>query len=244
MKYERGWKPGEEDGDEDGDEDVDEFELVPKPAAPEEESAEQGASLPQSDEQRKLTAVGQYYQDALPHLQSVVIVLLKAVLQNVTDLVTKHTGQNGGPGLQAGIHFNEGNGMNGTSKNMENGAIDAAFVNTAEELDKLRSQEIAAKALSAVLLLLLKWFKVWHVLAYEYLTQLLLDSNYVPLILKLWQTQEIGRACHFQLDKKENSFFYFCQANSRHGLGTQTNGSELCGRKTSPKTRRHHLLSS
>ena len=95
---------------------------------------------------------------------------------------------------------------------------------SAEELDKLRSQEIAAKALSAILLLLLKWFKVWHVLASEYLTQLLLDSNYVPLVLKLWQTQDVGRACHFRLDKEENGFFHFCQANSRQGPKVRWSG--------------------
>ena len=216
MKFERGWKPSES-----GDEDVDDFELVPEPAAPDEESAVQGAPLAQTEEQRKLMAVGDFYRDSLPHLQSLVIVLLKAVLQNVTDLVTKNTGQNGGPGLQAGIHFNEANGANGTSKHTETGGVEGGVEeNTAGELDKLRSQEIAAKALSATLLLLLKWFKVWHVLAYEYLAQLLLDSNYVPLILKLWQTQDIGRACHYQLDKEESSFFHFCQANSRQGLPT------------------------
>ncbi|KAK5120080.1 hypothetical protein LTR85_006561 [Meristemomyces frigidus] len=214
MKYERGWKPNDDGGD--GDVDVDEFELVPKPAP--EETATQGEPLPQTEEQKKLEAVNDYYRDSLPHLQSVVIVLLKAVLQNVTELVTKTGGQNGG--LQAGIQFAEPNGINGSARPAENGmngAADSIESTPAEELDKLRTQEIAAKALSAILLLLLKWFKVSHILQYEYMTQLLLDSNYVPLILKLWQTQEIGRACHYRLDRDESNLFYFCQANSRQG---------------------------
>lgn len=209
MKYERGWK-GSADLD---NNDVDDFELVPEPEK--EESAEQGEPLQQTDEQRKLGAVNDYYRDSLPHLQSVVIVLLKAVLQNVTDLVTKGNGQNG---LQAGFQFNEPNGVNGSVKPVENGNAHVEHgENTSEELDKLRSQEIAAKALSAVLLLLLKWFKLNHILQYEYMTQLLLDSNYVPLILKLWQTHEIGRACHYPLDREESNFFYFCQSTSRQG---------------------------
>ncbi|KAM0713542.1 hypothetical protein Q7P37_010504 [Cladosporium fusiforme] len=211
MKYERGWKGGADL--EDNNNDVDDFELLPKPA--EDESAEQGEPLPQTDEQRKLNAVNEFYRESLPHLQSVVIVLLKAVLQNVTELVTKGNGQNG---LQAGFQFNEPNGINGSVKPVDNGNghVDNSE-STAEELDKLRSQEIAAKALSAILLLLLKWFKVNHILQYEYMTQLLLDSNYVPLILKLWQTHEIGRACHYPLDREESSFFYFCQSTSRQG---------------------------
>lgn len=191
------------------------FEILDKPEP--NETAEQGQPLPQSEEQRRLSAVNDFYRDSLPHLQSLVIVLLKAVLNNVTDHVTKN-GQNG---LQAGIQFpNEVNGIGNTSaKPIENGIGPAdAIENTAEEIDKLRSQEIAAKALSAILLLLLKWFKVSHILQYEYLTQLLLDSNYVPLILKLWQTQEVGRSCHFRLDREESEFFFFCREDSRNAL--------------------------
>ncbi|KAL9533484.1 Factor arrest protein [Sphaerulina musiva] len=208
MKQERGWKKLNDASD---NLDVDDFELVPKPEP--DQTAEQGKPVAQTEEQRRLSKVNDYYRDSLPHLQSVVIVLLKAVLQNVTDLVTKGNGQNG---LQAGIQFNETNSVNGT-KPVENGVHSDGIESTMEELDKQRSQEIAAKALSAILLLLLKWFKVSHILQYEYMTQLLLDSNYIPLILKLWQTQEIGRACHFELDREDRNFFYFCQKSSRQG---------------------------
>lgn len=211
-------KLDEDNDDEKGEED---FELIEKPATTFDETAEQGKPLvPPTEEQRKLDAVENFYQDSLQHIQSVVIVLLKAVLQNVTDLVTKNNGQNG-LGLQAGIQFsNEAgiNGVNGSARPIENGVgpADGAFDSMPEELDHLRSQEIAAKALSAIILLLLKWFKVNHILQYEYLSQLLMDSNYLPLILKLWQTQEIGRACHYRLDKEDLNFFAFCKANM-HG---------------------------
>lgn len=218
MKFERGWKPSDDLRDPEDD-----FELVAKTEPG--ESAEQGKPMPQTTEQKRLHAVNQFYEDSLPYLQSMVIVLLKAVLQNVTDLVTRWNGQNG---LQAGIQFNEPNGNNGSAKPMENGVNHFDGIeNTAEELDKLRSQEIAAKALSAILLLLLKWFKVSHILQYEYMTQLLLDSNYVPLILKLWQTQEIGRACHYKLDRDDLNFFHYCQEHSRQGVPhANANGDE------------------
>lgn len=208
MKYERGWKaPSKDNEDDDG------FEVV-EDVAPE-ESAPQGQPLPQTETQKSLAAVDRFYRDSLPHLQSVVIVILKAVLQNVTDLVTKGSnGQNGG--LQAGIQFNELNGVNGSAKPMENGTNHTDGVeNSAEELDHLRTQEIASKALSAILLLLLKWFKVSHILQYEYLTQLLLDSNYVPLVLKLWQTQDVGRAVHYRLEREEANFFTWCQNSTQ-----------------------------
>lgn len=226
MKYERGWKGVDHEGDEEM-RDVDGFEFLPLPAK--DGTAEQGSAL--SPRQGKLAVVDEYYRDSLPYLQSVVIVLLKAVLQNVTDLVTKGGGQNG---LQAGIQFNDTGGMtNGNGKPIENGIGHGdGSESTAEELDKLRSHEISGKALSAILLLLLKWFKANHVLQYEYMTQLLLDSNYVPLILKLWQTQEIGRACHFQLDREESNFFYFCQANSRQGPPEARTGAKTAAPAT------------
>ncbi|KAK4580492.1 Factor arrest protein 11 [Recurvomyces mirabilis] len=207
MRFERGWKGVGDKDHEETDEDVEGFELLSKPAP--EETAEQGAPLSsdpagqRTDEQKKLDAVRDYYRDSLPHLQSLVIVLLKAVLHSVTDLVTKNNGQNG---LQAGIQFNDPtNGLpNGSMKPQENGMHNGDGIeNTAEEMDKLRTQEIAAKALSAILLLLLKWFK------------LLLDSNYVPLVLKLWQTQEIGRAVHFRVEREEREFFGWCGINGR-----------------------------
>ena len=203
MKFERGWKPTD-DNDPVGEDD---FELVPSTS--ERETAEQGRPL--SDEQKRLDIVSQYYHDALPHLQSVVIVLLKVVLQSVTDMVARSGGSNGPHEPTSAIV---------SAKPIENGVVhhppQVVAESTAEELDRLRSQEITAKALGGILLLLLKWFKVSHTLQYEFLTQLLLDSNYVPVVLRLWQTQEIARACHYQLDRDELGFFHFCRLHSRH----------------------------
>jgi len=141
-----------------------------------------------------------------------IIVLLRAILKNVTELVSTNGSRNG---HQNG--FQDPNGVphppifeNGHDPGIENAT------STAEQVDTARLQEITSKALSAILLLLLKWFKVSHILRYEYLTQLLLDSNYVPLVLKLWQTQDIGRACHFRLEREELNFFAFTRTLSRN----------------------------
>lgn len=218
MKQERGWKGPDAS---DSLPEVDDFELIPKLQP--EESVEQGRLVPQTDEQRRLTKVSGYYRDSLPHLQSVVIVLLKTILATVTDLAQKGNGPNT---LQPPIQFNDANGVNGT-KSVENGANHSSdgVESTVDEVDKIRSQEISAKALSAILLLLLKWFKVSHILQYEYMTQLLVDSNFVPLVLRIWQGQDIGRTCHYRLDREERNFFYFCQDNSRKGRPARSSRS-------------------
>ncbi|KAK3071299.1 Factor arrest protein 11, partial [Teratosphaeriaceae sp. CCFEE 6253] len=221
VVWERRWKT-DEGGGEDEDVDVDGFELVEKPEAADEKTAAQGEPEKEKSEvDKKVEAIGEYYRESLPHLQSVVVVLMRAAMAHVTDLNARNSAQNGGGGggLQAGIQFAEpnGNGLpNGTAH--RNGAGDG-IENSADEIDHLRSQEIQAKALTGILLLLLKWFKVGHVLQYEYLTQLLLDSNYVPMVLKLLGAQDLGRAVHYRLDGEERGFWGVCRGSMPTGMG-------------------------
>ena len=41
------------------------------------------------------------------------------------------------------------------------------------------------------------------ILKYEYLTQLLVDASYIPLILKLLQLQEIERIINYKCDRED-----------------------------------------
>lgn len=95
---------------------------------------------------------------ALPNLQSLVIILIKAVLAHVTTLVTQSSTANG---LQSGFQFQES--QNGTTSgrpdiNGTNGHINTVATN--EEIDALRTQEVLDKAVTGTLVLMLKWFKV------------------------------------------------------------------------------------
>ncbi|KAF2826369.1 N1221-domain-containing protein [Ophiobolus disseminans] len=201
MKYERGWAGLDENLD------IDELSL---------ESKEHAAKKlpPSGSTEERLALVEQFYCNALPNLQSLIIVLIKAVLAHVTALVTQSSNANG---LQSGFQFQDNqngttnarpdmNGMNGHSNN----------VATNEELDAMRTQEVLDKAVTGTLVLMLKWFKVSHVLKFEYITQLLLDSSYVPFILKLLQLQEIERIVNFKSEQEELNFFNFCRAHSRN----------------------------
>ncbi|KAL1601441.1 Factor arrest protein 11 [Paraconiothyrium brasiliense] len=185
MKYERGWAGVDEYAD------IDALSLEPKDGSPEKEP------LPPGSIEERLDLVEEFYRRALPSLQSVVIVLIKAILSHVTALVTQANGVNG---LQSGFQYQdnqngrpETNGVNG-----HNGTVA-----TNEELDAMRTQEVLDKAVSGTLMLILKWFKVSHVLKYEFITQLLVDSSYVPLILKLLQLQEIEKVVNFKCEQEE-----------------------------------------
>lgn len=136
----------------------------------------------------------------------------------MTALVTQANGPNG---LQSGFQFQDT--QNGTASKSDTNGINGyhGTVSTNEELDAMRTQEILDKAVSGILILLLKWFKVSRafpspselnyqlltiiadILKYEYLTQLLVDSSYVPLILKLLQLQEIEKVVNFKCEQEE-----------------------------------------
>lgn len=160
------------------------------------------------------------------------VVFWKLVFSHVSSLVT----QNGQDKMQNGTSFpedgsNEAQGKrrvntssSGNITGMANGQLAENEDGTdpvVEELNALRSREITTKAVSGVLLILLKWFKlsrgcfkvpIWvvefsdkysDILKYEYMTQLLLDANYLPLVLKLFAHQDIDRAVDQKNDRED-----------------------------------------
>ncbi|OAL55329.1 N1221-domain-containing protein [Pyrenochaeta sp. DS3sAY3a] len=200
MKYERGWTgPGDHP-------DIEELSLEPKESEPEKEP------LPSGSTAERLELVEEFYRNALPNLQSLIIVLIKAILTHVTALVTQSSGANG---LQSGFQFQENqNGTTSLRPDMSGVNGHGTLVATNEELDSVRTQEVLDKAVTGSLILILKWFKISHILKFEYITQLLVDSSYVPLILKLLQLQEIERIVNFKSEQEELNFFNFCRAHS------------------------------
>ncbi|KAK0674098.1 hypothetical protein QBC41DRAFT_388303 [Cercophora samala] len=163
---------------------------------------------------RRLDAVEEFYKAALPQLQSVVVVLLKQILAIASYMVnTNANGQQQGGGPPPGRPNGQGQGPgpNGTGgKEPDPGSPSDA------DVDEMRTREIAAKAATGTLILLLKWLKLSHVLKFEYLTQLLLDSCYIPLVLKLFAVHDVQQVVEHKLDRLEHSFFYFC--GSRAGV--------------------------
>ncbi|KAL8921613.1 MAG: hypothetical protein Q9172_003938 [Xanthocarpia lactea] len=187
---------------------------------------------PETDDeevQRRLDVIENFYRNALPHLQSLVLVLWKIVFTNVSYLVTQANGLNG-LAVPNGISSPDDNPDTGPMKRKLNPDIaphgGMANGNSAEfehepdpvieELNATRLREISTKAISAILLMLLRWFKLSHVLKFEYLTQLLLDANYLPLILKLFAHQDVDRAVDQKNDRGDLNFFHFCHVNSSH----------------------------
>ncbi|KAE8151225.1 hypothetical protein BDV25DRAFT_139032 [Aspergillus avenaceus] len=209
MKYDRGWYPDDSGSASDGSvpdevlEDLHRLKLKEKrkrsPKRPTVKETEH------EDVQRRLDAVESFYAQALVHLQSITIVFLKVILTNVSAMVNQ---AQGGQGMSD--HY----GMNGSGPGHVNAHEDPNCDAVIEELDNLRLREITGKAISGSLLLLVKWFKRSHILKFEYMTQLLLDSNYLPLILKMFAHQDVDQAVAQRNDREELGFFHFCHLQS------------------------------
>ena len=181
LKFERGW-----DGEDDDIEELDLDTILSKKLSLHETKhvrpgVDYGPSPDVSEKvKQKLDLIEQFYvsglmifcshvnilqQDSLPHLQSLVIVLLKAVLANVTALITQPMGSQGlGPAFRSEINLR--NGVPGQNRAQDPALIPLPThtVDPAElpidEIEAMRSREITAKAVSGILLILLKWFKV------------------------------------------------------------------------------------
>ncbi|KAG1892727.1 hypothetical protein F4604DRAFT_1701262 [Suillus subluteus] len=77
---------------------------------------------------------------------------------------------------------------------------------TLDDLDVTRHREITSKAVSAILLLTLKWFKASHVMKFHHLGQLLLDTNCLLLILKMFGLQEVSSSVVSKADSPDHKY--------------------------------------
>ncbi|KAI5478586.1 hypothetical protein MNV49_004845 [Pseudohyphozyma bogoriensis] len=136
---------------------------------------------------KRLERVEILYRAVLPQMQSAVIVLLKLLLATVTANTNMNQGGNGAD--------------SGNEEVVELGL---------EDTDILRHREITSKAVSAILILSLKWFKVSHVMKFNYLAQLLVDSNCLLLILKMFGLQEVSTSVKTKNDRADHNYFKFC----------------------------------
>ncbi|OKL62634.1 hypothetical protein UA08_01385 [Talaromyces atroroseus] len=186
MKYERGWN-ADETVNEGGMGNEEQSDTSSQPSESRRSSGNSSnRETENEDVQCRLDAVEHFYKQAMPHLQAVVIVLLKVILTNISAMVNQANGQ--------GTHGLSSNGYHYTGSREE-------LFGDVEEIDIVRLREVTGKAISGVLLLLLKWFKRSH-------------SNYLPLILKMFAHQDIELAIGQQNDFKQYSFFHFCHFHS------------------------------
>lgn len=160
-----------------------------------ETAAEKRKAKERKEDLMRLKRVEQIYSAVLPVLSGWVLVLLKLLLATVTASAGNAQQPNGGfpPGVSSPL--------DGPPPPPP----------TLDDIDVTRHREITSKAVSAILLLTLKWFKVSHVMKFHHLGQILLDTNCLLLILKMFGLQEVATTVVSKADAPDNNFFRFCQ---------------------------------
>lgn len=108
-------------------------------------------------------------KEALPHLQSLVIVLLKAIVAIASNLVSppqngaqqQQPQQQPAPGAQNGRPNGVGPGQANAANGVNGAGHQGELMSPQDgDLDEVRSREIAAKAVTGILIMLLKWLKI------------------------------------------------------------------------------------
>ncbi|KAJ7068021.1 hypothetical protein C8F01DRAFT_1334094 [Mycena amicta] len=145
----------------------------------------------------RLKRVEHIYSAILPALSNWVLVLLKLLLATVSASTNMQPPPSSGsnvfpPGVPS-------------SQDQPSPAPP-----TSDEIDVTRHREITSKAVSAILLLVLKWFKVSHVMKFHHVGQHLLDTNCLLLILKMFSLQDLSLIVVSKADSPEHNFFRYC----------------------------------
>ncbi|KAJ3516201.1 hypothetical protein NLJ89_g1274 [Agrocybe chaxingu] len=162
--------------------------------------AEKRKAKERKEDLMRLKRIEQIYSAILPVLSGWVLVLLKLLLATVSASTNMQAPQSS------------------TSSVFPPTAISPqeqppSAPPTLDEIDVTRHREITSKAVSAILLLVLKWFKVSHVMKFHHLGQHLLDTNCLLLILKMFGLQEVTNSVVSKADSPENNFFRYCLTN-------------------------------
>ncbi|KAG5520215.1 hypothetical protein PMAC_001293 [Pneumocystis sp. 'macacae'] len=85
-----------------------------------------------------------------------------------------------------------------------------------ERILQIRKREIASKSISSILLLLLKWFKLSHILKFEFLSQIILDSNYINTFNKLFSIYDPIDSISYISEIPCFSYFNICNMQSEN----------------------------
>jgi len=161
--------------------------------------AEERMTRERKEDLKRLKRVEVIYSSVLPVLSGWVLVLLKLLLATVSA----GTGQQQLPQSSTSSVFPPG-----VASPPEQPPLPPP---TLDDLDVTRHREITSKAVSAILLLTLKWFKVSHAMKFHHLGQLLLDTNCLLLILKMFGLQEVSASVVSKADSPDHNFFRYCQ---------------------------------
>lgn len=137
-----------------------------------------------TDEDATLAVVEQVYSQSLPHLQgfvSSVVSLMWSMSSLIIPPATQtQADKDADPRVEESVAGTRNWLFNDKPTEAERSPREPPSPGkTTREKEEFREMEIVLKAITGSLLLLQKWFRVSHVLKFEYLSQLLIDADWI-----------------------------------------------------------------
>lgn len=85
-----------------------------------------------------------------------------------------------------------------------------------DQLEYIRNSEISLKAVSSVIIMLTKWFKVNHVMQFEHFATLLFDTRFFLLVYRFFYAHDTLEASLRRTECRSKGFFYKCMMLSQN----------------------------
>ena len=155
----------------------------------------------ESNELQIMNRIETYYMECLASFNSLIFVLLQTIEANMSNNEYRYKG--------------------------DPSNYDISLIQP--QLEIVRSKEILMRSCSGILVLLLKWFKLNHILKFEYFASLIYDFRYITIFSSL-----LGRYADIYYDKISNklieadhNIWKMCsQSNSSYSKSLQVNPME------------------
>lgn len=139
-----------------------------------------------------LRRVENFYRECLPYLSSLTYVLIQIISSNV---IPTHNAK------KAAYHARkQQSNLNGSGI-----AVDDVYKDTPkpyipdkltpsdkQKLEVLRMKESTLKSASVIIVMLSRWFKLSHIMKYEYFTSLLFDNNFISQSFRLLDSNKVA----------------------------------------------------
>ncbi|KAG0311052.1 Factor arrest protein 11 [Dissophora globulifera] len=185
RRVSRNGNQGDDEADDASDEE-DESDKDQKRPNGELAPVESGVPPVTDKERERIERIEHIYREIVPRMAHIQVTLLKTLLVCIK--------------------------ISGTSaaKDAANAEADKEPVDALTRANEIREHEIMAKAVSSILLLQLQHFKIYHILAFNYVCQLLVDSNCLLLLLKIFGNAENPGNIHTKNEIEEYNFFKTC----------------------------------
>lgn len=179
MMQERGFV-NEYENEKDEDEEKEEEKETEEEKSGFEYSESMYATYPDNhDEIKSLLRVESLYANNLHRLHSVMQVLIETIKSNTYDYNLNFAEMELDPKTS---YINQM--LNHDTNTADETRAKIEFV-IMQQLEVQKIKEITAKASSSIILLLIKWFKINHVLKYYYLTSILFDQQFFNVLMEL-----------------------------------------------------------